>query len=166
VEITMAGDKPKAQLGGFWVVNETPLYPMDGVKRVPVRRKAQTESVMEKRTEIVEIDLDSRTRTEKNLMEKPRNAITGDPKGAKNLANKEKTGMGAKRVTRAAAAEGVGVEEVDLRESNENEKTPERIGSGRYPKRARRSPGWLRGSEEETVWVTPRAGTEGTIREK
>jgi hypothetical protein len=60
----------------------------------------------------------------------------------------------------------VGVKEIDLRRSNKNERTPERSGSKHYPERGRKPPGWLRGSKEETIWVTPRAEKERDGRAK
>jgi hypothetical protein len=138
-------------MAGVWIIDETPWYPKDGVKRVPAQKEAQTESVKENQTEVIEIDLDSDEDGDERRGGKPRNEKMGEPKGAENPPNKEKTGMGARRVTRAAAAEGVGDKEVDLRGSNENEKTLERTGSRRYPERDRRPPGWLRWSEEETI---------------
>jgi hypothetical protein len=55
----------------------------------------------------------------------------GSRKEPKTRQTRREAGMGARHVTRAAAAEGVGDKEV------ENEKTPERTGSGRCPERAK-----------------------------
>jgi hypothetical protein len=159
-------EKPKAPKAGVWIIDETPWYPRNGVKQVSAQTERQAESVKKKQTEVIEIDLDSDENGEEARGEKLTNKKMGELKGAEKLPSKEKTGMGAKRVTRAAAAEGVGVKEIDLRGTNENERTPERFGSGRYPERGRKPPGWLRGSEEETIWVTPRAnkGSDGRAK--
>ena len=165
-EIVTTEEKPKAPKAGVWIIDETPWYPLNGVKRVSAQKEAQAESVKEKQTEVIEIDLDSDEDGEEARGEKLTNKKMGELKGAEKPPSKEKTGMGARRVTRAAAAEGVGVKEIDLRGSNENERTPERSGSGRYPERGRKPPGWLRGSEEETIRVTPRAnkGLDGRAK--
>jgi hypothetical protein len=132
---------------------------------VSAQTEAQAESVKEKQTEVIEIDLDLDEDGEQARGEKLTNKKMGELKEAEKPPSKEKT-MGARRVTRAAAAEGVGVKEIDLRGSHENERTPEKSGSGRYPERGRKPPGWLRASEEETIWITPRAnkGSDGRAK--
>jgi hypothetical protein len=92
----------------------------------------------------------------------------GELKRAGKPPSKKNLGMGVRRVTRAAAAEGVGVKEIDLPGSNENERTPEISGSGRYPERGQKLPSWLRGSEEETIWITLRAnrGSDGRAKKR
>jgi hypothetical protein len=156
-EIVPTGEKPKAQRAGVWIIDETPWYPINGVTRVSTQKEPQAESAKEKQTEVVEIDLDSDKDGEDPCGRHLRRRTTGESKRAENPPKKDTAAIGARRATWAAAAEGVEVEEVDLRGSNENEKTPERANSGRYPERGRRPPSWLRGSEDESVWVTPKA---------
>ena len=118
-----------------WVFDETPRYPMNGTGKAPVAQKAaQAESVKEKVTEVVEIDLDS------------------DEDGEEPQAGKAKTGAAEKsgragntkkNKEKAAAAEGVAkvtVEEIDIRGSSESDESPEKR---RYPERARKPTSWL-----------------------
>ena len=139
-EIATAGAKP---VEGVWVFDETPRYSMDGAKKAPAaaQKKAQAESVKEKREELVEIELEFDEAGVEPQAEKAKNGATGEPVGAKTPANKE---TGKKRATRAVATEALEIEEIDLRgSSSENEKTPEKTNTERYPERVRKPATWL-----------------------
>ncbi|GAQ91869.1 hypothetical protein KFL_008720040 [Klebsormidium nitens] len=127
---------------GVWVFDEPPRYSMDGAKKAPAaaQKKAQAESVKEKREELVEIELEFDEAGEEAQAEKAKNGATGEPI-AKTPANKA---TGKKRGTGAAATEAVEIDEIDLRGSNsENEKTPEKNDKRRYPERVRKPATWL-----------------------